>query len=250
MDCFFASVAVRSRPQLRGQPFVVCFGQTGSKGGGRPVGEISSASYEARKFGVKAGMMGRDAIKLCPALMQAPYEFGLYQEVSDTIYDLFAKAVRHEYGRIEAVSCDEAYLDVTGLDSGHAAIFVQQLRDQVANATSCPCSAGVGPNKLMARLLTAEAKPNGQRLLLHDTADAGQTLEDQVQHYLAELPARQLPGVGYSTAAKLDRLGLGEKPSCGTLRAFSLLVRGRLEHTLSVNIVSSEFLLDVLQKGS
>ena len=227
MDCFFASVAVRTRPHLRGRPFAVCFGQTANS---RPTGEISSASYEARSFGIKAGMMSRDALKLCPGLLSAPYEFGAYQQVSDTIYDLFAQTVRRERGRIEAVSCDEAYLDISDLGETHPSEVVSSLRRQVFELTGCPCSAGVGPNKLVARLSTAAAKPNGQRLMLpSESAGAGSPATvsdgtDAVESFLASLPVKELPGVGRSTMAKLCGLGLAAEMNCGAVRQLPLQV--------------------------
>ena len=219
MDCFFASVTMRTRPELRDKPFVVCFASGAID---RPVGEISSANYPARKFGICAGMMSRDALQRCPHLIGVPYEFDNYEAVSDKIYEIFARCIGYESGRIEAVSCDEAYLDLSGLDPKMgdlsqsqpsaaadsmptpswdvdrlqwAETWASRIRTEVSAATGCPVSAGLGPNKLIARLATADAKPDGQRVLL-DPAD--------IDQHLGSLPVRKLPGLGHTGRKKLQ----------------------------------------------
>lgn len=238
MDCFFASVTMRTRPELRDKPFVVCFASGAID---RPVGEISSANYPARKFGIRAGMMSRDALKRCPHLIGVPYEFENYEAVSDKIYEIFARCIGYESGRIEAVSCDEAYLDLSGLDSKmtmgdlsqsqHSApgcadsmptpswdvdrlqwaeTWATRIRTEVSTATGCPVSAGLGPNKLIARLATAAAKPDGQRVLL-DPAD--------IDQHLGSLPVRELPGLGYMGRKKLeDELSIGADMAVAVVR--------------------------------
>ena len=232
MDCFFASVAMLSRPALRERPFVVCFASAGD----RPVGEISSASYPARQFGIRAGMMAREALRKCPHLLAAPYEFDKYESVSDEIYKIFARAVGFESGRIEAVSCDEAYLDLTGLElpaidesntqaspslsqpswdmdrKAWGSAWAAKIRSEVATATGCPVSAGLGPNKLLARLATAEAKPDGQKVLL-DPAE--------VDDHLRSLAVSKLPGLGWKGQRKLkEELDIASETTIAAVRAW------------------------------
>ena len=163
-------------------------------------------------------MMAREALQKCPHLLAAPYEFDKYESVSDEIYKIFARAVGFESGRIEAVSCDEAYLDLTGLElpaiddsntqpspslsqpswdmdrKAWGSAWAAKIRSEVATATGCPVSAGLGPNKLLARLATAEAKPDGQRVLL-DPAE--------VDDHLRSLAVSKLPGLGWQGQRKL-----------------------------------------------
>lgn len=202
MDCFFVSVAVAKNPSLAGRPLVVCH-----SGGG----EISSASYEARKQGIRAGMMYKTALKLCPNLEILPYDFAQYEKVTLQIYSIFFDFAT----TVEAVSVDEAFLDVTGEDvpedtwasfadmQGLSAMtpperIAHVMRRRIALETGCAASAGIAPNKLLARLATKRAKPDGQVLLTNDEA----------REFLTELSVQDLPGVGWSTAQKLTALGV------------------------------------------
>ncbi|KAJ8903443.1 hypothetical protein NDN08_004551 [Rhodosorus marinus] len=177
MDCFFVSVAVAKDPSLAGMPLVVCH-QHG--------GEISSASYEAREKGVRAD----------------------YERVTFQIYCIF-----YELSPVvEAVSVDEAFLDVTDADLPQdilaampelsnmppAERIALTIRRRIAEETGCPSSAGIGANKLLARLATKRAKPNGQFYLS----------DEEAVQYVADLPVRELPGVGWSTGGKLQELGV------------------------------------------
>lgn len=203
MDCFFASVAIKKDPSLAGKCIAVCHGG----------GEISSCSYEARKFGVRAGMFFRSAIKLCPELLSVPYEFPMYEEVSIQIYALFCS---HQAVCVEAVSVDEAYLDLTlavGDDTedsqSGAESLVRDLRSRIFAETGCTASAGIGPSKLIARLATKGAKPNGQLRIR----------QENVIKYLDTLNVKDLPGVGWRTKKRLMDLGV---KTCPQLRALSL----------------------------
>uniref|UniRef100_A0A7S3A6R9 DNA polymerase kappa n=1 Tax=Rhodosorus marinus TaxID=101924 RepID=A0A7S3A6R9_9RHOD len=199
MDCFFVSVAVAKDPSLAGIPLVVCH-QHG--------GEISSASYEAREKGVRAGMFFREAVKLCPELKIVTYRFEDYERVTFQIYCIF-----YELSPVvEAVSVDEAFLDVTDADLPQdilaampelsnmppAERIALTIRRRIAEETGCPSSAGIGANKLLARLATKRAKPNGQFYLS----------DEEAVQYVADLPVRDLPGVGWSTGGKLQELGV------------------------------------------
>lgn len=203
MDCFFASIAVKKDLSLAGKCIAVCHGG----------GEISSCSYEARKFGVRAGMFFRSGRKLCPDLLSVPYNFPMYEEASIQIYAIFYDSPGV---CVEAVSVDEAYLDVTlaigddrnGSQSGADAL-VQSLRTNIAARTGCTASAGIGPSKLIARLATKAAKPNGQL----------RVRQENVIAYLDTLKVKDLPGIGWRTTRRLDEKGVTTLPQ---LRALSL----------------------------
>jgi DNA repair protein REV1 len=185
MDCFFASVAEASHPEFKGLPLAVC--HSNAKGSG----EISSANYEARKYGIHASMFMARAKELCPMLIVVPYEFEKYEVVSETMYRILLKYT----STVQAISCDEAFMDVTGL--GDPMDIASRLRSDIQNATSCCASAGIGPNMLLARIATAKAKPNGQFHL---------TTEHPLQE-LASLDIQELPGVGWRTGQKLRDAG-------------------------------------------
>ena len=185
MDCFFASVAESSRPEFHGLPLAVC--HSAAKGSG----EISSANYEARKYGVHASMFMARAKELCPDLIVVPYEFEKYEAVSEAVFRIFLRYT----SAVQAVSCDEAYLDVTGL--GDPMDLVARMRRDIQSETSCRASAGVGPNMLLARLATAKAKPDGQYHMKVESA-LGE---------LAGLDVQELPGIGWRTGEKLRQAG-------------------------------------------
>lgn len=219
MDCFFASVAVRDAPHLRGKPIAVC--HSGAPGDGTSSdakgGEISSCSYEARAFGVKAGMFFKRAKGLCPDLVAVAYDFDAYERVSVAIYSLFYSI--SERVVVEAKSVDEAYLDLTFIAEGEQSpsalsvdsveTVVQKLRQDIFDETGCHASAGIGSCKLLARLGTAKAKPNGMcRVQAKDSSE-----------FLLGFRVKDLPGVGWKTMHRMDELGVS---SCEDLRAFSL----------------------------
>lgn len=206
MDAFFASVAVRDDPSLVGLPIAVC----------HAAGEISSCSYEARECGVRAGMYLRDARQKCPNLRSVPYDFDAYEKVSVQIYSRF---FQYPHVCVEAVSVDEAYLDLTlsctseaddklsvmgTAPSSQSAVedLVSDLRTRIFEDTKCTASAGIGPSKLVARLATKAAKPNGQ-FRVHQKA---------VISYLDTLKIRDLPGIGWRTSRKFDELGVSTVP--------------------------------------
>lgn len=188
MDSFFASVAMVNDPSLRGKCIAVCHGG----------GEISSCSYEARAFGVRAGMFARNARKLCPQLISVPYNFQAYEQVSIQIYSFF-----YDYPgvHVEAVSVDEAYLDISTTLAKHASQstaeqLVANLRQRIQMATGCTASAGIGPSKLVARLATKSAKPDGQLRIR----------QEGVVAYVDTLKVDDLPGIGWRTTKKLRDL--------------------------------------------
>eukprot|EP00742_Colponemidia_sp_Colp-10_P008026 GILJ01008660.1.p1 GENE.GILJ01008660.1~~GILJ01008660.1.p1 ORF type:complete len:744 (-),score=139.86 GILJ01008660.1:165-2396(-) len=194
MDCFFVSVVIRDRPDLKGKPVAVSHAQSrlGS------TGEVSSCNYEARRCGVVNGMWMGQAKQKCPDLTVLAYDFEQYEIVAQQVYAILFRVT----DRVQAVSCDEAYMDVRGVEEPlHLA---ESLRRQIFEATACTASIGIGPNQLLARIATKKAKPNGLHVITAETAmDA-----------LLDLPVEELPGVGSATASKLNRLGLTR---CGDL---------------------------------
>ncbi|XP_068226891.1 DNA repair protein Rev1-like isoform X1 [Palaemon carinicauda] len=170
--------------------------------------EIASCSYEARKAGVRNGMFMGPALKLCPNLKTIPYDFEGYKEVAYKLYDIVA-SFTHD---IEAVSCDEMFVDLTELlkDCQIAPLdFVSYLRQEVQAATNCPCSAGIGPNMLIARMATRRAKPNGQHMV--DT--------ENLSEYMLNEKVTDLPGVGWSLGKRLESHNI---KTCGDLQVKSL----------------------------
>ncbi|XP_031129338.1 DNA repair protein REV1 isoform X1 [Ipomoea triloba] len=199
MDCFFVSVVVRNHPELQGKPVAICHSDNP-----RGTAEISSANYPARNYGVKAGMFVRDAKALCPQLVILSYDFEAYEEVADKFYDILHKHCK----KVQAVSCDEAFLDAT--DSGVEDIqaFVRLIRKEIVEITGCTASAGIAGNMLMARLATRTAKPDGQCCIP----------PEKVEEYLHELPVKALPGIGYVLEEKLRKR---EITTCGQLQIIS-----------------------------
>jgi DNA polymerase-4 len=189
MDCFFVSVERLLDSSLVGKPVVV---------GGDPNGRgvVASASYEARRFGVRSAMASRRARELCPRLIFAPGHHHLYGEYHDKVREILA---RYAPG-VEAASIDEFYLDFSGCNLLHGAIFplLRRIRDQIAGELGLPSSAGLAGNKLLAKIGSRLAKPAG---VMWIPAGAGAEI-------LAPLPVRALPGVGPVTGAALERLGV------------------------------------------
>lgn len=197
LDAFFASVAQRDDPKLRGRPVIV--------GGG----VVMAASYEARAFGVRSAMGGRQARRLCPHAVVVEPDFEAYSEASRRVFTLF-RAVAPD---VEALSIDEAFLDVRGLEriSGTPAAIAQRLRREVREQVGLPITVGVARTKSLAKVASNEAKPDGL-LVVEPTRDAERA-------FLWPLPVERLWGVGPATARRLhDRqihtVGqLAERPS-------------------------------------
>ena len=188
MDAFFASVEVRRRPELRGQPVVV--------GGTGPRGVVSSASYEARAYGVRSAMPGSQARRLCPQAAFVPPDMSAYADASREVMQIFGEVTP----LVEPLSVDEAFLDVAGAQRllGSPAEIGRHIRVRVAAELGLTCSVGVASTKFLAKLASTRAKPDG--LLVVPVAD---TLA-----FLHPLPVEALWGVGERTAETLGRLGL------------------------------------------
>jgi DNA polymerase-4 len=186
MDAFYASVEQRDNPQLRGKPVVVAWR------GNRSV--VCAASYEARKFGVRSAMPAVRAERLCPNAVFLPPDFPRYRVVSSQVREIFK---RHT-NLIEPLSLDEAYLDVsenkTGLPT--ATQVARTIREQVRSELSLPASAGVAPNKFLAKIASDWKKPDGLFVIQPEEIDS----------FLLPLPVDRLPGVGKVTEEKLKQL--------------------------------------------
>src|SRR6267143_4312660 len=188
MDAFYASVEQRDDPQLRGNPVVVAWR------GARSV--VCAASYEARKFGVRSAMPAVRAERLCPDAVFVPPDFTRYRAVSRDVRNIFQ---RHT-DLIEPLSLDEAYLDVTRNKTGlpTATLVARTIREQIRQELNLTASAGVAPNKFLAKLASDWRKPDG--LVVIQPEDIGT--------FLLPLPVGRLPGVGKVTGEKLANHGV------------------------------------------
>jgi DNA polymerase IV len=220
MDAFYASVEQRDDPSLRGKPVVVAWR------GARSV--VCAASYEARKFGVRSAMPAVRAERLCPQAIFVPPDFTRYKAVSRKIREIFA---RHT-DLIEPLSLDEAYLDVTTTHTGlpSATATAEAIRAAIREETQLTASAGVAPNKFLAKIASDWRKPDGLFVVR----------PHQVQAFLAPLPVGRLPGVGKVMEAKLTALGIATVGDLRTYQALELEQRfgrwGRRLHELSLGI--------------
>ncbi|KAI1885367.1 hypothetical protein AGOR_G00219410 [Albula goreensis] len=255
MDCFFVSVGIRHRPELKGKPVAVTSnrgpGHVAQRPGANPqmelqyyqrkwaqnrpderdadleatpspdnpenhgngvdqdvaslsMAEIASCSYEARQAGVRNGMFFGQAKQLCPALQSVPYDFQAYKEVAQAMYETLA-SYTHD---IEALSCDEALLDASGVLAEMAVSpdeLAGAIRADVRERTGCSASVGMGSNILLARMATRKAKPDGQYNLK----------SEEVDDFIRDQSVTSLPGVGRSMGCKLASLGVR---TCGDLQ--------------------------------
>jgi DNA polymerase-4 len=188
MDAFYASVEQRDSPELRGKPVVVAWR------GKRSV--VCAASYEARRFGVRSAMAATHAERLCPEAVFIPPDFTRYRAASRAVREIF---LRHT-DLIEPLSLDEAYLDVTENKTGLATAtkVASTIRQQIREELNLTASAGVAPNKFLAKIASDWRKPNG--LFVIQPAE--------VEDFLTPLPVGRIPGVGKVTEEKLAKLGL------------------------------------------
>ena len=186
MDAFYASVEQRDNPQLRGKPVVVAWR------GNRSV--VCAASYEARAFGVRSAMPALRAEKLCPDAIFVGPDFTRYRAVSREVREIF----KSHTDLIEPLSLDEAYLDVTENKRGlpTATLVARTIREQIRQELNLTASAGVAPNKFLAKLASDWRKPDGLFVIQPEDIDA----------FLLPLPVGRLPGVGKVTLEKLAKL--------------------------------------------
>lgn len=199
-DCFYASVEMRDDPSLRGIPVAV---------GGQPDqrGVIATCNYEARAFGVRSAMPSAQAVKLCPDLRIIAPTMERYREASQRIMAIY----RDYTDLVEPLSLDEAYLDVTDSErcEGSAPLIAREIRARISAEVGLTVSAGVAPNKFIAKIASDWRKPDGMFVVRPAEIDA----------FVAALPVERLFGVGKVTAEKLRALGVD---SCGDLRSHSL----------------------------
>jgi DNA polymerase-4 len=184
IDAFYASVELTKRPELRGKPVIVS--------GSGPRAVVTTASYEARAYGVGSAMPASQARRLCPDAIVVPPDFTAYRDVSRKVWDL----VRAEVPLVDQVGIDEAYLDITDLVAPKA--FMRTLVAQIEEKTGMTASVGIGPNKLIAKVASGCEKPRGMVALSREMAC----------ERFATSPPSLIPGIGPKTAAKLAGMGI------------------------------------------
>lgn len=188
-DCFFAAIEMRDNPYLQDKAIAV-----GGKEDCR--GVIATCNYLARRFGVRSAMSSRQAKKLCPKLIIVPGRMAAYRQASELMRDIFLQYT----DIIEPLSLDEAFLDVTDCSHCHgsATLIAQEIRQRVAESLSITVSAGVAPNKFLAKVASDWEKPNGLTVITPEAVD----------EFVASLAVDKIHGVGRVTAAKMQRLGI------------------------------------------
>ena len=188
MDAFYASVEQLDKPELRGKPVAV--------GGSSKRGVVSAASYEARKFGVRSAMSSVIALKNCPELIFVSSNFKRYHEVSNQIRKIFFEFT----DKVEPLSLDEAYLDVTHNKKGipSATLIAEEIRKKIKEKTGLNASAGISINKFIAKIASDINKPNGQKTVP----------PSEVIDFLEQLDIKKFYGVGKVTLKKMYRLGI------------------------------------------
>ncbi len=198
MDAFYAAIEQRDNPELKGRPVVV--------GGSSKRGVVATASYEARKFGIHSAMPSSQAYRLCPHAIFLKPRFSIYRAVSQQIMDI----IREYSELVEPLSLDEAYIDASENLKGmqYASKVAQDIRRRIQRETQLTASAGVAPNKFLAKVASDMNKPDGLSVIVPET----------VSVVLHKLPIRKIPGIGAVTERKLHKLGIR---TVGDLRAIS-----------------------------
>ncbi len=199
-DCFFAAIEMRDDPSLRGRPVAV-------GGSSDKRGVISTCNYEARRYGVHSAMASAHAKRLCPDLIIVPHRMAMYREASSVMRQIFLQYT----DLVEPLSLDEAFLDVTEseLCQGSGTLMAEQIRRQVESAIGITVSAGVAPNKFIAKIASDWHKPNGLTVVR----------PAEVDEFVRVLPVAKIHGVGKVTAEKLYQRNIH---TCGDLRRLTL----------------------------
>src|SRR3954454_23087006 len=196
MDAFYASIEIRDQPSLKGKPVGV--------GGARDRrGVLTTCNYEARKFGIHSAMPTFMALQRCPNLIILPTRFDVYRKEAAIIREILFRFTP----LVEPLSLDEAYLDVSD-HPGAPAPLAQVIRGLIFRKTKLTASAGIGPNKLIAKIASDLKKPNGQF----------EVRPEDVPEFMKELPVRKLWGIGEVTEQKMDKLGIA---TCGDMQRLS-----------------------------
>lgn len=200
MDCFYAAVEEKFNPSLKGKPVGI-----GGPPNTRSV--LCTANYEARKFGLRAAMPSSRAVRLCPHVILIPPHFSLYKEESRKVRKIFEKFT----DKIQPLSLDEAYLDVTDNKDfqGSATLIAREIRKQIFTELQLTASAGIAPNKFLAKIASDWNKPNGQFLIA----------PKDVEGFMPSLPVEKIYGVGKVTAKKMHELGL---KTCGDIQKWNI----------------------------
>jgi len=189
MDAFYASVEQRDNPSLRGRPVAV---------GGDPTvrGVVAAASYEARKFGVRSAIPMSRAVRLCPSLVIVRPDFHKYRSVSQQVFAIFKEVTP----LVEGLSLDEAYLDVTenSFNEPLGVTVARRIKERIKEVTHLTASAGVAPNKFLAKIASGWKKPDGLTVVA----------PERIERFLQGLPVDALWGVGPVTAARLRERGI------------------------------------------
>ena len=193
MDAFYVSVELQRRPELVGLPVVVA--------GSGPRAVVTTASYEARRFGVFSATPAERARRLCPDAVFIPPDFEAYRARSREVMAV----LRRHVDRVEVVGLDEAYLDLTGLDRYRSA--ARRVKDAVRSETGLTCSVGIGPNKLVAKVASDAEKPDGFVELT----------DEEARVRFAEASPGLIPGIGPKTVARLEELGIATLGRLGAI---------------------------------
>jgi len=193
MDYFFAQIEERENPQFKGKPVVVGADPKGGKGRG----VVSTCNYIARKYGIHSALPISKAYELCPKAIFLPVNMSLYQKVSENIMKIVKK-----YSKTwEIVSLDEAYLDISFLGSYQKVEnLAKKLKKEILEKEKLTATVGIGPNKLIAKMATNGAKPNGLLIIK----------PNQIKKFLEPLDIEDIPGIGPKTAERLRELGINK----------------------------------------
>jgi DNA polymerase-4 len=192
MDCFYAAVEVRDFPELAGKPVAV--------GGQSARGVLTTCNYEARRFGCRSAMPTFKALRMCPDLIVRPVRFERYREASNKVREILRACTQ----QVEPLSLDEAYLDVTA-HNRYGWTIAKEIRGAIESTTGLTASAGIAPNKMLAKIASDWRKPNGQFAVTPEMVDT----------FMRDLPVAKIWGVGPKGSNKLAKLGV---VSCGELQ--------------------------------